>query len=85
MIFSVPRRDHVCYHCKKSMKLRLRGLLLLAAITVAVCIGIDVAVVNIFHNATAVTVFIINVLLAVIVFFLRPFFVSFTANEKKKR
>ncbi len=85
MIFFHPARVRTCYHCKKSMKPLLRGLFLLAAIYLAVCFGSTIAIVNIFPNATALTVFIVNVCWTVLAFMLRPFFVIFKANEQKKK
>ena len=85
MIFFHPTRERTCYHCKKSMKPLLRGLFLLAAIYLAVCFGSTIAIVNIFPNATALTVFIVNICWTVLLFALRPFFVIFKANEQKKR
>ena len=67
------------------MKPLLRGLFLLAAIYLAVCFGSTIAIVNIFPNATALTVFIVNVCWTVLAFMLRPFFVIFKANEQKKK
>ena len=74
MIFFHPARVRTCYHCKKSMKPLLRGLFLLAAIYLAVCFGSTIAIVNIFPNATALTVFIVNICWTVLLFALRPFF-----------
>ena len=66
MIFFHPTREQKCYHCKKSMKPLLRGLIVLAAIYLAVSFGSTVAIINIFPNATALTVFIVNALWAVL-------------------
>ena len=80
MIFFHPTREQKCYHCKKSMKPLLRGLIVLAAIYLAVSFGSTVAIINIFPNATALTVFIVNALWAVLLFALRPFFLKFKAG-----
>lgn len=79
------RREQVCYHCKKTMRVSRRGWWLLAAIAVVLSVLSNILVMNLVPNATYLTMYLVTVCWIVAAYFMRPFFTQFKSNEPKKR
>ena len=81
------KKELECYNCKKKIKISHKGILVLILIAVLLSIGSTFLIFNIFHNATAIAAYTATLLIIILGFFARPFFVSFKSNEsiEKKR
>lgn len=81
------KKELECYNCKKKIKISHKGILVLILIAVLLSIGSTFLIFNIFHNATAIAAYIATLLIIILGFLARPFFVSFKSNEsiEKKR
>ena len=81
------KKEQECYNCKKKMKISRKGFWILALIAVLLSVGSTFLIFNIFQNTTAIAAYIATLLIIILGFFARPFFISFKSNEsiEKKR
>ena len=85
----INKKEQECYNCKKKMMISRKGFWLLGLIAIILSVASTFLIFNIFHNATAISAYIATVLIIILAFFVRPFFVTFKSieksNEEKKR
>lgn len=83
----INKKEQECYHCKKKFIISRKGLWLLILIAVLLSVAVNILTMIIFHNATAIVIYIITVIIIIAGFFARPFFITFKSDEsiEKKR
>lgn len=76
------KKQAVCYHCRKSMRVSRKSFWLLAAETAAVYAIVNVIVLNAVQGLSLIGLFVINLFPALAAIWLMPYYIELQTDEK---
>lgn len=77
----ILKKSETCYHCKKSFKVSKKKLIVMLIEFLLLYAVIDIILINLIGGMTILILFIINVILVAVGYFMIPYYIQFVENK----